>query len=110
MPSFRIYQLKQALREPFRWQPHTSDAATLRQKDYDYTDIAEAATPYAVWTMLRGTDSELQPGDALEAEDGTLLICKYIGFEAAQWLAPEQKLLIPNPLPPPASVDGVAAS
>jgi hypothetical protein len=28
-------------------------------------------------------------GDLLEAENGQLRICKYVGFEPAQWVIPE---------------------
>ncbi len=30
-------------------------------------------------------------GDLLETEDGQLRICKYVGFEPAQWVLPEPK-------------------
>jgi hypothetical protein len=30
-------------------------------------------------------------GDILETEDGQLRICKYVGFEPAQWVLPEPK-------------------
>jgi len=35
-------------------------------------------------------------GDLLETEDGQLRICKYVGFEPAQWVVPE-----PRPQPEP---------
>ena len=31
----------------------------------------------------------------LESADGQLRICKYVGFEPAQWVLPEPKLHIP---------------
>ena len=37
-------------------------------------------------------------GDLLEGEDGQLRICKYVGFELAQWVVPELK----QPSEPPA--------
>jgi hypothetical protein len=33
----------------------------------------------------------LTVGDLLEAENGALRICKYVGFESASWLVPETK-------------------
>jgi len=30
-------------------------------------------------------------GDLLESADGQLRICKYVGFEPAQWVLPEVK-------------------
>ena len=39
--------------------------------------------------MLRESDKPLGVGDLLESEDGQLRICKYVGFEPAQWMQPE---------------------
>ena len=39
----------------------------------------------------------LQVGDLLEGEDGRLRICKYVGFEPAQWVLPEPKAALEKP-------------
>ena len=44
---------------------------------------------------LREAGTPLAVGDLLEFGDGQLRICKYVGFEPAQWVLPEAKLHIP---------------
>jgi hypothetical protein len=44
---------------------------------------------------MREAGTPLSVGDLLEFGDGQLRICKYVGFEPAQWILPEPKLLIP---------------
>jgi hypothetical protein len=55
----------------------------------------EALHEYDAWRILREAGSPLAVGDLLEFEDGQLRICKYVGFEPAQWVLPEPKLQIP---------------
>jgi hypothetical protein len=95
MPAYQLHRLKEAQRQQYRWAPHTSGLTTVKQKDYEPDEIVAADSPYAVWEKLRSTDRPLQVGDILEIDDGRLRICKYIGFEEAQWFVPE-------PVPPPA--------
>ncbi|HEX4810613.1 MAG TPA: hypothetical protein VH325_16875 [Bryobacteraceae bacterium] len=88
--------MKESPREQFRWAAHTGGLATVKQKDYEAGEEAEAATPYALWKRLQCSDSPLRPGDVLERLDegatfGPLEITKYIGFETAQWYVPEPK-------------------
>ena len=40
---------------------------------------------------MRETGDPIAVGDLLEAEDGQIRICKYVGFEPAQWVLPEPK-------------------
>ena len=94
MAIYRIYRLKENLRQQFRWQPHLSGITAARPKDYDEAFTVEAETPYAAWRLLHGTADELKVGDMLTAEDGELRILKYIGFEEARWVIPES-------MPPP---------
>ena len=47
--------------------------------------------PMTAWHMLHGTSDELRLGDLLACEGGELRIVKYIGFEEARWVIPEQK-------------------
>jgi hypothetical protein len=89
MPSYRVYHMKDSLRQQFRWAPHVSGAATVKPKDYDLHGQIEARNEYEAWQTLRESGQPLQVGDLLEAPDGQLRICKYVGFEPAQWVQPE---------------------
>jgi hypothetical protein len=40
---------------------------------------------------LRESGDPLGVGDLLETEDGHLRICKYVGFEPAQWIVVEPR-------------------
>jgi hypothetical protein len=96
MPRYRVHRMKESLREPFRWTAHTGGLATVKPKDYEAVEEAEAPTPYALWKQFQASGSPLHPGDVLEtmqedAVPGPLQITKYIGFENAQWFVPEPK-------------------
>ena len=98
MPSYRIHRLKDTPRQQFRWAPHTSGVSTVKPRDYEPDACVDAPSVYAAWEQLRRSDRPLQVGDILEAERGTLHICKYIGFEEACWFA------VPGPDPAPAPI------
>ena len=88
--------MKESPREQFRWAAHTGGLATIKLKDYEVAEDAEAPSPYALWKQLQSSGTPLHPGDVLEtlgddAVPGPLQITKYIGFEAAQWYVPEPK-------------------
>ena len=102
MPAYQINRLKETSRQQFRWAPHASGVGIVKPKDYEKGQLVEAASPYALWIALRGTEEALLVGDLLELEGtGDLRIFKYIGFEAARWYVPE----VPTPvLPPPVEV------
>jgi len=89
MPAYQIHRLKDTQRQQFRSQPHTSGISTVKLKDYEKATVVEAPTLYAAWENSRHSDQSLEVGDLLETEDGTLHICKYIGFEEARWFVPE---------------------
>jgi hypothetical protein len=96
MAQYRIHRIKDTPRENFRWAAHTGGLAVVKPKDYEPDGIVEAATAYAAWRLLLSEARPLRPGDLLEiamADDapGALQIAKYIGFEPAQWYAPEPK-------------------
>jgi hypothetical protein len=91
MPVFRIHRMKDNVRQSFRWAPHTIGATRVRPKDYEPEGSVEAANWYAAWVTLRHTPSPLDVGDILESESGELRICKYVGFEQAEWQLPELK-------------------
>ena len=103
MSLYRIYRMKEAPREHFRWAAHTGGLAVVKLKDYDPGALLEALTPYAAWKALSGDPDPIRPGDLLEfitpdGAPGELRIAKYIGFEPAQWYIPEPKTEL-NSLP-----------
>lgn len=91
MPLYRIYRMKEAVRQQFRWAPHTIGVTIAKPRDYELLTSVEAPGVYAVWMSLKDTEAPLQVGDILEAETGELRIYKYVGFEEAQWHVPEIK-------------------
>jgi hypothetical protein len=99
MPLFRIYRMKDSPRQQFRWAPHVSGCASLKPKDYDQRGEVDAQHEYDAWRLLREAGEPLAVGDLLESEDGRLRICKYVGFEPAQFVIPEPKH---HPEPEPA--------
>lgn len=101
MVSFKIHRLKDQVSSQFRWAPHTSGPATVKQRDYEMVGEVEAASAYALFNQLRGTPNELRVGDLLELPDGTLRIFKFVGLEEAAWFVPPVK---PEMTPEPASM------
>ncbi len=106
MPVFRIHRMKDAPRQQFRWAPHVSGAANVKPKDYEAAGEVEAENEYAAWALLRESEAPLLVGDlleptALDAPAGQLRICKYVGFEAAEWLIMEKAVPsgAPSPIP-----------
>lgn len=91
MPAYRIHRLKDHLRQAFRSAPHVTGAATVKPRDYEPAGEIESSSPYAAWLALRESAAPLEVGDLLEAQDGALRICKFVGFEEAQWILPEMK-------------------
>jgi len=91
MPLFRIYRMKDSPRQQFKWAPHVSGCASLKPKDYEQRGTVEALHEYDAWGRLREAGEALGVGDLLESEDGHLRICKYVGFEPAQWIVLEPK-------------------
>ena len=91
MPSYRIHRLRDHLRQAFRNAPHVSGTASLKVRDYTPAGEISAASPYAAYFQMRDSESPLEVGDALEIEGGSLCVYKYVGFEDAQWVAPEPK-------------------
>jgi hypothetical protein len=104
MPLFRVFRMKDSPRQQFRWAPHVSGAAIAKPKDFEPAGEIEALHEYDAWRMLRDAGTPLLVGDLLETESGALTICKYVGFEPAQWVIPEPKL------PPPVELEAPAPS
>jgi hypothetical protein len=89
MPCYRIHRMKDTPRQQFRWAPHVSGSAAVKPKDYEECGQVDAANEYDAWQQLRQSEVPLAIGDLLQMEDGQLRICKYVGFEPAQWVLPE---------------------
>ena len=83
--------MKDAPRQQFRWLPHVSGCASLKPKDYEQRGEVEARSEYEAWQLMRESDEPLAVGDLLETETGQLRVCKYVGFEPAEWVLPEPK-------------------
>ncbi len=83
--------MKDQASQQFRWAPHLSGASQVRRKDYDEGATTEAENEYAAWRALRDSGTPLRVGDLLETDAGELSICKYVGFDSAQWILPEVK-------------------
>jgi hypothetical protein len=86
MPLYRIHRIKETPGHHFRWAAHTSGAASVKPRDYEAGDVIEAPTVYGAWSALLSSERPLAVGDLLEAPDGSLHICKYVGFEEARWI------------------------
>lgn len=97
MPNYRIYRMKDSPRQQFRWAPHLSGCASLKPKEYEARGEVQARHEYEAWQLLRDSEEPIAVGDILETEDGQLRICKYVGFEPAQWVLPEQKQQAEHP-------------
>lgn len=91
MPFYRIYRMKDSPRQQFRWAPHVSGCAFLKPRDYEQRGEVDALNEYDAWRLLRESGSPLAVGDLLESDAAGLRICKYVGFEPAQWVLPEPK-------------------
>jgi hypothetical protein len=80
-------------RASFRNAAHTSGVAAVKPRDFlplaEVPETVEAPSPYAAWHELLATKTPLIIGDLLETEAGELFLCKYVGFEKAQWVLPE---------------------
>jgi hypothetical protein len=94
MSLYRIFRMKDSPRQQFRWAPHVSGTATAKPKDYEQRGEVEAMHEYDAWRRLREASDPLLIGDLLESDAGQLRICKYVGFEPAQWVLPEPRLPI----------------
>jgi hypothetical protein len=92
MPSFRIHRLKDHLRQAFRSAPHVSGRAMVKPRDYEPGESIEAGSPYGAFFSMRDSARPLEVGDLVEAENGSLRICKFVGFEEAEWVIPEGKV------------------
>ena len=105
MPKYRIYRMKDSPRQQFRWAPHVSGSANVKHKDYEPQGEIDAENEYAAWRQLRDSGQPIEVGDLLETESADLRICKYVGFETAQWVVPE-----PKPAAEPAAPESHAAA
>jgi len=91
MAAYRIYRMKEPASQQFRWAPHVSGVTHIKRKDYEEGASIEAGNEYSAWQALRDAGTPMRVGDLLERPGGDLRICKYVGFDAAQWIVPEVK-------------------
>ena len=91
MPLYRIYRMKDSPRQQFRWAPHLSGCASLKPRDFEPGGEVQAVNEYEAWKLRRESETPLAVGDLLETEDGRLRVCKYVGFEPAEWVLPEAR-------------------
>jgi len=94
--------MKDSPRQQFRWAPHVSGCANMKARDYEQQGQVEALHEYDAWRILREQGTPLEVGDALESDAGRISICKYVGFEPAQWVIPEHKAAEPETASHPA--------
>ena len=80
--------MKDSPRQQFRWAPHVTGCAALKPRDYEQRGEIEALHEYDAWRSLRESGEALAVGDLLETSEGQLRICKYVGFEPAEWVLP----------------------
>jgi hypothetical protein len=100
MALYRIYRMKDAPRHQFRLAPHVSGAVSVKPKDFEQLGQVEGLNDYDAWRAAREAGEPLEVGDLLESDDGHLRICKYVGFEPAEWALPEPKHAVePEPAP-----------
>jgi hypothetical protein len=109
MAVFKIHRLREHQQQSYRWAPHASGSTPVKPKDYNPAGEVEAEGVYEAWTALRDSSEPLRVGDLLELENGTLRICKYVGFEEAQWVIPEPKPPVSQEVPPAATPEAAAA-
>ncbi len=88
MATFRIYRMRPHVKQSFRWAPHVTGLATVKQRDYLPDTEIEAPNEYALWAELKSSEKPLEIGDLVEAGNA-LKICKFVGFEAAKWAETE---------------------
>jgi len=91
MAVYRVYRMKEAPRQHFRLAPHLSGAVSVKPKDFEQLGQVEGKNEYDAWRAARESGEPLEVGDLLESDDGHLRICKYVGFEPAEWALPESK-------------------
>ena len=91
MPMYRVYRMKDVQRQQFRWAPHVAGAAGVKARDYEPEGEVQAESEYDAWSRLRTSARPLAVGDLLESDTGQLRICKYVGFESANWIIAEVK-------------------
>jgi hypothetical protein len=97
MPMYRVYRMKDAPRQQFRWAPHVAGAAGVKAKDYEPEGEIQADSEYDAWSRLRASERPLAVGDLLETESGALRICKYVGFESASLGCPGSEIRAAGP-------------
>jgi hypothetical protein len=88
MANFTIRRLRDSQQEKLRWSPQatTTTLPVLKPSDYRDDGQVQAISPYQAWQLLRERGEDLRIGDVLVDENGATVICRYSGFEEAEWL------------------------
>lgn len=88
MANFFIRRLRNSQQEKLRWSPQatTTTVTVLKPADYQDDGQIEATSPYQAWQLLRERGEDLRVGDVLVEENGPTQMCRYSGFEEAEWL------------------------
>jgi hypothetical protein len=88
MALFRIHRMRPHVKQSFRWAPHVTGLATVKQRDYLPDTEIDAPNEYALWAELKSSEKPLEIGDLVET-GSVLKICKFVGFESAKWAETE---------------------
>ncbi|MCY4187456.1 MAG: hypothetical protein OXD30_03130 [Bryobacterales bacterium] len=92
MTRFRILYLAADAVDAFRSKTPSKPPFVLRRSHYQAGPEVDAESSYGLWHTLRAQSEAGKPGsprpigvgDALAAP-GSLLLCNYWGFDAAEW-------------------------
>ncbi len=71
----------------------------LKPADYREDGEVEASSPYEAWLALRRDGRDLRVGDVLQEENGQATICKYAGFEPAEWMVVDMEQQVAEVVP-----------
>ena len=88
MPIYRVFRMKDSPRQQFRWAPHVS-GLRAQAEGLRAAGEVEALHEYDAWRLLREAARRWRWAICWRPTDGQLRICKYVGFEPAQWVLPE---------------------
>jgi hypothetical protein len=94
MPRYKLFSLRESLVQRFRESAPKPKPYGLQLRDYEEAGEVEAAGPYGAWKQLQeGAEGralrQFGVGDAIESEEGDLIVLNYWGFDDAAWCVAE---------------------